>query len=318
MDRQSNRLLIFTEQAQRYLEALRLLNLPNLELYAAEDLKKAQELCGECNILMGDPHWLRAILADVPRLRWVQSNYAGVAPLLDAACRQDYLLTNVGPLYGPALSEYVFCYLLMHERRAWLRYQAQLQGCWDNSYTETLRGKLIGILGVGNHGSKIAETAKYFGMRTKGLTRSSTDCPFIDAYYHRDQLLEFVSDVDYLVCVLPDTTLTRNMINHTVLESLPQRAVLVNVGRGSVIDELALASALQDGRIAGAVLDVVREEPLPANHPFWHTPNLILTCHTAAPGPGYNPEIVDLFADNYQRYAGGMPLRYVVGWARGY
>jgi phosphoglycerate dehydrogenase-like enzyme len=318
MNSPSNSLLVFTEQASCYLEALKHFQLPNLGLYAAEDLAEARKYCGECTIILGDPHWIRELLTEMPRLRWVQSNYVGVAPLLDPASRRDYLLTNVGALYSSAVSEYVFCYLLMHERRAWQRYKAQTQYRWDNTYVGTLRGKVIGILGVGNNGSKIAETAKQFGMRTKGLDIRNTGCLSIDRYYYPDQLLEFLQNTDYLVCILPDTPQTHHLINQPALETLPQRAVLINVGRGSVIDDQALTRMLQDGKIAGAVLDVLIDEPLPTSHPFWSTPNLILTFHTAAPGPGFNPDIVDLFVDNYQRFVNGQPLRYVVDWERGY
>jgi len=310
-------LLVCTEEAERYAEALCRRNLPNLRVRAPKVVEDAGANY-ECTILMGDPHRIRPILASVPHLRWVQSNYSGVAPLLESACRRDYILTNVGPLYGPAVSEYVLCYLLMHERRAWQRYQAQLQNRWDGTCTSTLRGKRIGIMGVGNNGCQIAEATKNLGMLTRGLTRTSTNCPFVDDYYHGDQLIEFVSNVDYLVCVLPDSPQTRNLVTRDVLEAMPARALLVNVGRGSAIDDKALVEALQGGTIAGAVLDVFREEPLPPGHPFWSTPNIILTGHTAAPGPGFNSDVVEVFVENYQRLIAGLPLLYVVDWSRGY
>jgi hypothetical protein len=318
MEKPTNRLLIYTEQSPQYLEASRQLHLPDLELFVAEDASQALKNCAECNIMMGDPHLVRELLAHTPRLRWVQSNYSGVAPLLDPTLRRDYILTNVGPLYSHGVSEFVFTYILGHERQALRRYQSQQKGIWDNHYSVSLHGKLIGILGVGHNGSRIAETAKFFGMRTRGLDRENADCPFIDDCYPPDQILDFVSGLDYLVCALPETPLTQNLVDREVLAALPPQAFLINVGRGSVLDDQALVETLQAGKISGAVLDVFREEPLPAGHPFWNAPNLAITFHTAAPGPGYNPDIVALFAYNYRRFISGLPLRYVVDWERGY
>jgi len=313
-----NHLLIFSDEADEYLAVLQRLNLPDLHGVAVDNLAEARQQCTSANILLGEPHRIRLILAEATALEWVQSNYVGVGPLLDEACRKDYLLTHLGGLYGPVMTEYVFCYLLMHERRALERYLSQPTGCWDPTITGSLQGKVLGLNGVGAMGARIAQTAKHFGMRTWGYTRSSRGCEYIDAYYHGDQLLEFVSGADYVVCTLPDTPETLHLIDHTVLAAMPRHAVLVNVGRGSVIDEEALVRALQQGTIAGAVLDVFEEEPLPPSHPLWTAPNVYITCHTAAPGPNYYEEIVGIFGENYHRFIAGAPLKNLVDFERGY
>jgi phosphoglycerate dehydrogenase-like enzyme len=314
----SHCLLIYAEQAVGYLEALRQHDLPDLRALATEDLAEARSCCAECDILLGEPHLIRQVLHSAGRLRWVQSNYVGVGPLLDVSCRRDYVLTHLGPLYGPIMSEYVFCYLLMHERRVWQRRQSQFDHRWDNTLTGSLRGKVLGFLGVGAISARIAQTAKVFSMQTRGYTRTSANCEFIDAYFHGDQLLQFVAELDYLVCALPDTRETNRMVDKRVLEAMPRRAVLINIGRGNVIDDEALVEALQTGTIAGAVLDVFRNEPLPVSHPFWTTPHLLMTFHTAAPGPSYHKDIVGVFAENYRRFVSGQPLLYQVDFERGY
>jgi phosphoglycerate dehydrogenase-like enzyme len=314
----SHCLLIYAEQAQGYLEALRRYDLPDLRALATEDVAEARARCTEYDILLGEPHLIKQILPDAKRLRWVQSNYVGVGPLLDASCRRDYILTHLGPLYGPVMSEYVFCYLLMHERRVWQRRQAQSEHRWDNTMTGSLQGKILGFLGAGAISARIAQTAKFFAMQTRGYTRASANCEFIDVYFHGDQLLQFVADLDYLVCALPDTPETKRMVDKKVLAAMPSRAVLINIGRGNVIDDEALVEALQAGTIAGAVLDVFREEPLPASHLFWTTPNLLMTFHTAAPGPNYHEEIVGVLVENYRRFVAGQPLLYRVDFERGY
>jgi phosphoglycerate dehydrogenase-like enzyme len=314
----TNCLLIYSEEAAQYLEVVQQHALLGLRALATDDLAQARRWFGECNIVLSEPHTIGPYLQELQHLEWLQSTFVGVGPLLEPVCRKDYALTTLGGLYAPLMTEYVFCYLLAHAKRAWQRYQAQLQRRWDNTLTGALDGKVLGLAGVGVIGAQVARTAKYFGMRTKGLTRSSTSCPYIDAYFHSDQLLEFVSDVDYLVCALPDTAETRQIIGRQVLRAMPRRAVLVNIGRGNALDDEALVEALRTGTIASAVLDVFREEPLPASHPFWITPNLIITCHSAAPSPGYHQGIVAVFAENYRRFITRQPLLSRVDFERGY
>ena len=122
--------------------------------------------------------------------------------------------------------------------------------------------------------------------------------------------------LDYLVSVLPRTEDTNKIVNRELLEVLPSHAVLVNVGRGNAVDEPALVQALNEGKIAAAVLDVFEQEPLPEGHPFWTTPNLYMTFHTSA--ISYPEDLTKVFIENYQRYVDGKPLKYVVDFAKGY
>src|SRR5207244_988035 len=186
---------------------------------------------------------------------------------------RDYVLTNARGVFGGLMSEYVFGYLLAHERMIFRKHAAQQEGRWDAAPPGTLKGKQIGLLGVGTIGAAVARTAKHFGMRVKGYTRESEGCADVDAYYHGDRLREFAADLDYLVAMMPATARTRRLVDGDFLRALPARAVFVNPGRGGVVDEEALASALQEGRLAGAVLDVFQHEPLAADHFFWRTPN---------------------------------------------
>ena len=126
----------------------------------------------------------------------------------------------------------------------------------------------------------------------------------------------FASDLDYLVSIMPATKETRHLVDATFLRALPPRAVFVNPGRGGVVDEPALAAALQEGRLAGAVLDVFQAEPLPADHVFWRTPNLLITSHTAA--LSIPKDIAPLFIDNYRRLLRSEPLKYRVDFELGY
>ena len=249
-------------------------------------------------------------------LRWIQATWAGVEPLLDPTLRRDYTLTNARGVFGGLMSEYVFAYLLAHERRLLDKYRSQLEGRWDKTAPGTLRGRQIGLLGVGTIGAALARTAKHFEMRVKGYTRESEGCADVDAYYHGDRLREFAADLDYLVAVMPATAHTRHLVDADFLRALPERAVFVNPGRGGVVDETALASALQERRLGGAVLDVFQQEPLPPDHVFWRTPNLLITSHTAA--LSFPEDIAPVFIENYRRLLRGEPLQHRVDFELGY
>jgi phosphoglycerate dehydrogenase-like enzyme len=202
----------------------------------------------------------------------------------------------------------------MFEKRA-----AQAERRWDAKPPGTLRGKTLGLLGVGTIGAALARTAKHFGLTVKGYTRASEDSADVDRYFHGPldrQLDAFASDLDYIVSIMPATSATRQLVNAEFLRALPPRAVFVNPGRGGVVDEPALAAALREGRLAGAVLDVFQTEPLPADHVFWQTPNLVITSHTAA--LSFPADIAPLFIDNYQRLLRGEPLKYRVDFELGY
>ncbi len=311
-----HKLLILSRQAQEYQQLLESVELPEIQIFSATDVEEAKALGSDFEIVFGEPRLMRDLLASLPRLRWVQSMYAGVELLLDPALRRDYVLTNARGVFGGLMSEYVFGYLLLHERRIFERHQAQQEHRWDGSDTGMLRRKTIGLLGVGSIGAHLALTAKYFEMTVRGYTRSSESCPDVDVYFHGDHLLDFANGLDYLVSVLPNTSETRHIVDAALLEALPPHAVFVNVGRGSALDESALIDALTSKKIAGAVLDVFQQEPLPKKHLFWNTPNLLMTFHTSA--PSLPEDIAKLFIENYHRFVNNEELMYRVDFMRGY
>ena len=153
-------------------------------------------------------------------------------------------LTNACGVFGTLMSEYVIGYMLEHERRMLARYAAQQAGRWDRTPPGTLRGRKLGLLGVGTIGAAIARTARHFGMHVQGYTRQSEACADVETYFHGDDLRAFAADLDYLVSVLPNTGDTRKLVDAKLLQMLPRHAVFINPGRGSVVDEAALASAL--------------------------------------------------------------------------
>lgn len=307
-----HKLILLSKNADEYYAILKRANLPELEIV----LNKETSYAAECDIAFGEPNLLRKALPRLPALRWAQSTWAGVEPLLDPSLRRDYALTNARGVFGGLMSEFVLAYLLLHERKILQRLEAQRERRWDAFLTGTLRGKTIGLLGVGSIGAELARTAKFFGMTVRGYTRESETCEQVDRYYHGEGILEFARGVDYLVCVLPNTPATWRIVSAELLAQLPPHALFINVGRGSAVDESALIQALETGAISGAVLDVFEQEPLPQGHPFWTTKNLIVTSHTSA--PSFPAEIARVFIENYRRYIAGAPLEHVVNFERGY
>ena len=303
-----HKLIILSEYEKKYQALIEKAQLPNLQITGL--------LANDVDIAIGEPTRLKAALAYLPGLKWAQSLWAGVEPLLDPALRRDYVLTNARGVFGGLMSEYVLGYLLAHERRIVQMAEDQKNKRWNDSDTGTLRGKTIGLLGVGSIGADVARTAKFFGMTVRGYTFSSEASSDVDKYYHGNDLLEFAKGLDYLVNILPNTKDTHKIINADLLAALPPHALVINVGRGPAVDEAALLEALSSNRIAGAVLDVYEKEPLPQDHPFWSAPNLRMTFHTAA--LSLPEDLTRIFAENYKLYNEGKPLKYQVDFEKGY
>jgi phosphoglycerate dehydrogenase-like enzyme len=301
------KLLILSRDENEYRNLIGSAQLPDLEISNGPR---------ECDIVLGEPKLIRDALPLLTTLKWVQSIYAGVEPLVDPAQPRDYILTNARGVFGELMSEYVFGYLLFHEKKILERIRTQQAKQWQRPESGMLRGKTIGLLGVGSIGAHMAGTAKHFGMRVRGFTRESEESTQVDQYFHADNLMKFAAGLDYLVSVLPRTNDTDQIVNRTLLDALPSHAIFINVGRGNAVDESALIQALNKGKLAAAVLDVFEKEPLPQAHPFWTTPNLYMTFHTSA--ISYPEDITKLFIENYQLYLEGKPLKYQVNFERGY
>jgi phosphoglycerate dehydrogenase-like enzyme len=316
------KLLILSGDADEYRKRIAQAHLPGLD-------EIQLQVTDDCDIVLGEPRLIRDALPLLSQPKWVQSLYAGVETLIDPSQRRDYVLTNARGVFGELMSEYVFGYLLAHEKKIFERYKAQQAKKYDRFESGWLRGKTLGLLGVGSIGAHLAMMAKNFGMQVWGYTAASETSTHVDRYFHPSRLrstpvglpqgegiLAFASGLDYLVVVLPRTNDTNNIVDAAVLNALPAHAVLINVGRGNAVDEPALVEALTQNKIAGAILDVTAQEPLPVEHPFWATPNLLLTFHTSA--ISYPEDITKVFIENYHLYMQGKPLKYQVDFERGY
>jgi phosphoglycerate dehydrogenase-like enzyme len=264
----------------------------------------------------------RGILALAPRLRWIATPATGVDHLRGTGVLESAIpVTTVGGLFGPVIAEHVFAVILAFARRLAHFGAQQRAKAWQMSRVTALEGRTIGLVGVGAIGSAVALRAKAFGMRTIGLGRGDPrgrTIPGVDQLVGREQLSDLLAAADWLVVAAADTPETRGMIGAQEFAAMKRDAVLVNVARGSLVDEDALARALRDGRIGGAALDVFATEPLSPESPLWELPNVLVTPHVATNVPEYLARAVAAFAANVRRFLAGEPLEQQLRRDRGY
>lgn len=266
-------------------------------------------------VVLGSPDLLATLLATEPPVQWVQSTWAGVTPLINLPFK-DYQLTGVKDVFGAQMGEYVLGYVLAHEIRMTERRNAQTGKQWDQSSSTRAEGKTMGVMGTGSIGSHVAEVAMHLGIRALGFNSSGNPVEPFERVYSNESLSTFLRQCDYLVGILPDLEATTDLINAEALKTMKSTALLINVGRGNLIDEPALCDALSAGEIAGAVLDVFKHEPLPTSSPLWSAPNCTITGHVAA--VSHPEDIVKLFVENHNRYISKQPLAHLVDFEKGY
>ena len=309
------RLLIAEADHAYYAERIRAA-CPELDLFASDDPKALAAAAVDHPIWLGEPSLLTPLLRQGLRPQWLQSTWAGITPLLASDLPRDYRLSRAVGIFGQVMAEYVIGHLLAHERRLFERQQAQREQRWAPMLPRSLAGRRVLIVGCGDIGQAVAGFLAPFGVELRGVASQAREqAPFAEVAA-MSGLPRLVGWADFVINLLPDTPTTRDLYDANLLASFRPEALLINAGRGSSVVEADLLAALQQGTLAGAVIDVCREEPLPGGHPFWSAPNLLLTGHSAAPT---DPTLmVGLFLDNLARWQAAEPLRGEVDFARGY
>lgn len=286
----------------------------------ADAQARYEELADSADVLFGIPDTSPAALARTvaanPRLRWVHTMAAGGGSQIRDAGIDPARLTTLrvstsAGVHGQGLAEFAVLGILagLKDLPQWQRDQATRR--WpDRAPVRQLRDARVLVLGTGGIGSRVAELLGPFGATVIGLVRSTDsrpDGPFAQTIT-ADELAGVLPTVDAVVAALPDTPRTRGFVGNTFLAALRPGAILVNVGRGTVVDEGALVAALADGRVGYAALDVFEREPLPADSPLWSHDRVLVSPHTAALDAGEEERIVALFLDNVERFLAGQPL----------
>jgi phosphoglycerate dehydrogenase-like enzyme len=309
------RLLLLEDSYQDYLRALEGLD-TSFDITGADDPEQLVTVAAECPVWLGQPDLIARLLGQGLKPLWVQSTWAGIRPLLAPELPQDYLLTRAVGVFGQLMSEYMLGYLLAHERQLFERAQKQADRQWDTRTPGSLLGRRVLIVGAGDIGQDVAHFLAPFGVELHGIARSPRALPdFLEVHGLAD-LNRQASMADYLINLLPDTSHTRDLYTLDLFRQMKPSALFINAGRGTAVVDTDLVAALEQKCIAGAVLDVFREEPLPTEHPFWSVPGLIMTSHTAAvSSPAH---IARLFIENLNRYRKGQTLKGQVDFKQGY
>ncbi|MEO6886207.1 MAG: D-2-hydroxyacid dehydrogenase [Jatrophihabitantaceae bacterium] len=279
-------------------------------------------MLAEAEVLFGIPDDSPQGLADVVRsggrLRWVQATSGGAGEHVAAADlsteeRQRVLITRAGGVHAGPLAEFAIFGLLAFTKGLPRLLADQQAKRWDHYPVAELAGSTVLVVGLGSVGLQVARLAKAFGMRVIAVNRSGhTDSPDVDQIRTARFLGDLLPVSHGVVLTLPLTEKTRGMIDAAAIARMHSRAVLVDIGRGGVIDEPALVQALQQGKLAGAALDVFATEPVPADSPLWTLPNVLLSPHTAGLSVRENERIIDVFCENLRRYLAGDEMLYRV------
>lgn len=251
-----------------------------------------------------------------PNLQWIQGTGAGVEQFSRAGVAQDrVVLTNSAGVSATSMAEWVIGRLLQVWKRFRTADEVQHAHRFQRSYGRTMSGATIGIIGLGHIGLAVAVRARAFGCRTLGLRRSARPgdtSPNVDRLCSPSELHEMLAECDAVVLAAPATPDTHHLIDAKALAALPRHAILVNVARGSLVDEVELARVMRDEPLAAAVLDVFDPEPLDPSSLLWDIPNVYISAHSSVSLDRYIDDVFDLFLDNLERRQAGEPLRNVV------
>jgi phosphoglycerate dehydrogenase-like enzyme len=258
----------------------------------------------------------------VRNVRWVHCVSAGLDGFLfPALIDSNVPVTNSRGVFSDSLGEFVIGAVLFFAKDFRRMIRNQAAEVWDPFDVEEISGQTIGILGYGSIGRAVALRAKAMGMRVMALRRTPGTAPpdpSVDEMLPQHRKLELIAGCDYLVVTAPLTPETFGMIGPDEFEAMKPGAVVINVGRGPVVDETSLIRALLEEKIRGAALDVFNTEPLPKDHPFYRMENVLLSPHCADHTPRWLRSAMGLFADNLGRFRRGEPLQNVVDKKRGY
>lgn len=283
--------------------------------------------------ILPEPEW-------VPRLRWIQFHWAGIDSLIDHPIlkKADLVATSLSGAAVTQMAEYILMMLLALGHRLPALIENQRAARWPKDRWKLfspreLRGSTVGIVGYGSIGREVARLLNAFGatiLATKREVMHPQDEDYVPEgqgdptgdlvrrLYPPQALHSMIKECDFLVVTVPLTKDTHGLIGEEELKAMRPTAFLVDVSRGGVVDQAALITALRDGKIAGAALDVFEGEPLPAESPLWKLPNVFVTPHISGVTPEYDTRAVDLFVENTKRYLEGKPVFNQIDLSRGY
>ena len=298
---------------------------PNIEfIHATTDAQRADGL-KDCDVAYT---WILKApeLASAPNVKWVHTSAVAVETLcLNELFARGIAVSNTRGVQAVPIAEHVMAVVLALSKQLPFAIDNQRQARWaQNEFMDArlpwlLKGKTLGVIGVGTIGAEIAKRANAFGMHVIAMRRR-VDAPVegIERIFQAEQLYQFLSRCNVLVIAAPLTPQTLGLLGAAQFAQLPKGGIVVNVGRAKIIDSDALVEALKSGHLGGASLDVFPQEPLPPEHALWKTPNVILTPHTSGFRQGHWEEVIELFAENIERFQRGESLKHRIDPDLGY
>jgi phosphoglycerate dehydrogenase-like enzyme len=262
------------------------------------------------------------LLARSPKLKWIQITSAGADRYLtDEFKRNPVKLVNVSGIHATPIAEFILEMMLMFVKRAPMFFELKQKKEWNRLSTQILRGKTVGIVGMGAIGTEAARLCKAFGMNviaTRRSVKKETRARYVEKLLPATQLPELLKQSDFVVIALPLTRETTNLISDKEFSQMKKSAYIINIGRGPIIDEPAMVRALKGGQIAGAGLDVFATEPLVKESPLWEMPNVIMSHHVSGDRDDYEEQVMNIFCKNLKRYIEGKRLFNIVNKELGY
>jgi phosphoglycerate dehydrogenase-like enzyme len=265
----------------------------------------------------------REVFLMCPNLRWVHSRSAGLErSLFPELVASDVPLTNGSGVFSPSLGEFALASILYFAKDFRRIIRNQMAGVWSQFDVTLISGQTVGIVGYGDIGRAVASRARAMGMKVlaakRHLPATANQDPLTDQIYTSDRLTEMLPLCDYVVATAPLTSETRGLIGTAAFAAMKKTAVVINVGRGPVIDETAMINALSANQIKGAALDVFDEEPLPKGHAFYKLENVLLSPHCADHTTEWLDDAMRFFLAQFERFQRGEPLLNVVDKRLGY
>ena len=307
-------ILLWTDQTAPYLDAIAAAGLADrvaVDTLPRKDKPSAQQLARTEALMAGAVP--PGLLPTMPKLRWAQAMSAGVEGWL-----ADLALTCARGTHTESMPENIIGAIFHIAKPYAVAVENQQRGKWVHTVAQPLTGKTLGILGLGAIGQEVARIASALGMRVIGTKRRPAPMPHVAEVLPPDRTTDVLAQSDFVLLLLSATTDTENLIDAKRLARMKSTAWLLNFGRGHLIKDDDLIAAVTSKRIAGALLDVFRQEPLPSDHPFWKTDGIIVLPHIGGPHPQRDKFVARLFVDNLRRFLDGAPLKEVVDRSAGY
>jgi phosphoglycerate dehydrogenase-like enzyme len=312
--------LLWTDSSAAYLDAIKAAGLADrvaVDTLPRKDKPSADQLARTEALMAGAVP--AGVLPSMPKLRWAQAMSAGVEGWLALPDLPPGLtLTCARGTHTESMPENIMAALFYVAKPVATAVDNQKRAKWVHTVPQPLTGKTLGILGLGAIGQQVARLASAFGMRVIGTRRRPVPMEHVAEILPSDRTDEVLAQSDFVLLLLPATPDTDNLIDAQRLAKMKPGAWLLNFGRGHLIKDDDLIAAAKAKKIAGAVLDVFRQEPLPAEHPFWSAEGIVVLPHIGGPHPQRDRFVAHLFVDNLGRFLDGAPLKEIVDRAAGY